>query len=241
MTDNQVNVRLQVATNEPFSADDVARFEAQVAAEAQRRARLDLVQTMADIGSVGTLSRLLEERREPALPVAPRGALEVLQEADGHISPLMRALPWPQGVHALTVRSTMGEALGPTLAIAYLAERELSGDAQMVLTGVVAAQTRIDQGRITLEWVPAARSFGFSRSGRVGGDAVAPLQELRDALVAHPDLAVSVNVPEGTPASASDAVARRVQAELGLASVAPVTVSGTAPATVTVRLQKPGP
>jgi hypothetical protein len=49
-----------------------------------------------------------------------------------------------------------------------------------------------------------------------------------------------VHVPDGTPASVSDAVARRVQAELTLASPVPVTASGTTAATATVRLQKSG-
>jgi nucleotide-binding universal stress UspA family protein len=109
-----------------------------------------------------------------------------------------------------------------------------------VLTGVVAAQTRIDRERITLDWVPASHSFKFSRNARLGVEATAAMQEVRDALVAHPTLVVSVHVPDGTPASVSDAVARRVQAELTLASPVPVTASGTTAATATVRLQKSG-
>jgi hypothetical protein len=240
MTDSRVHVRLQVATNEPFSTADVERFEAQVVEQSGRPARLDLVQTIADIGSAGTLSRLLEERQQPALPAAPRGALEVLQEADGHISPLMRALPWPEGVATLTIRSTMGGMLGPTLTFVYLAEQELSPDAQAVLTGVIAAQTRMDRERITLEWLPATRAFGFSPSGRLDVDAAVALEAVRDALAAHPGLGVSLSVPDGTAASIRDAVARRVGDDLGLAAVTPLTVPGMDRGTAAVRLQKPG-
>ncbi|MGE3844625.1 MAG: DUF389 domain-containing protein, partial [Vicinamibacterales bacterium] len=238
VADNQVSVRLQVATNEPFSAADVARFEAQVIEEARRPARLDLVQTMADVGNASVLGRLVAERQTPSEP--PRTPLEALREASGRMTPLVRALPWPPGIEVLSLRSTMGEAVEPSLTIVYLSEQELSRDAQAVLTGLVAAQTRIDRERITLDWVPAGHSFGFSRNGRLGVEATAAMQEVRDALVAHPTLVVSVHVPDGTPAGVSDAIARRVQAELTLAHPVPVTASGTTAATATVRLQKPG-
>ncbi|MFN8061078.1 MAG: cation:proton antiporter [Vicinamibacterales bacterium] len=240
VADNEVSVRLQVATNEPFSTADVARFEAQVIEEAGRPARLDLVQTMADVGNAGVLGRLMAERQTPDPSGPPRTPLEVLREAKERLTPLVHALPWPPGMEVLALRSTMGEALEPTLSIAYLSEQELSLDAQAVLTGVVAAQTRIPRDRLALDWVPASRSFGFSRNGRLGVEATAALQEVRDKLSAHPTLVVTVHVPDGTPATVSEAVARRVQAELTLENLAPVTVSGTAAATATVRLQKPG-
>ena len=238
ITDRQVSVRLQVATNEPFSAADISRFEAQVVEETGRPARLDLVQTMADIGNAGILGRLRAE--QPPDPPASRTALEVLREADGHLTPVMRALPWPQGVEVLTLRATMGEALEPTLTMVYLSEQELSGDAQAVLAGVVAGQTRIDPRRIALEWLPATRTFRFSRNGSLDVESIAALRAMRSAVAANPRLVVSLDVPEGTPTSVRDMVARQVQEELALASVTLVTASRRAPATVTVRLEKPG-
>lgn len=239
IADNLVSVRLQVATNEPFSAADVARFEAQVIEEARRPARLDLVQTMADVGNAGVLGRLMAERQPLALPAPPRTALEVLQEADGHISPLVRALPWPQGVEALTIHSTMGGALGPELAIVYLAEQELHQDAQAVLAGVIAGQTHLDQRRIRLGWIPATRALRFSRTGRLDVEAAAALRATRDALAAHPNLGVLLELSEGTSSSMRDAVARRVQDDLGVASVTAVTMPGMDRTSATIRLQKP--
>ncbi len=240
IADSQVIVRLQVATSEPFPAADVERFEAQVTAETGRRARLDLVQTMADVGSAGALERLLHERRQADLPAPPRSALEVLQEADGHIAPLLRTLPWPQGVQSLTARSTMGGPLGPSLAIVYLAELELNRDAQAVLTTVIAGQTRLDQGRIVLEWVPDTRALRFSRSGELDVQSMAELQAMREAIAAHPSLDVSLSVPEDTPPQVRDAIVQRARQELGLAGMTPVAVPGMARGTASVRLQKPG-
>lgn len=237
ITDRQVSVRLQVATNEPFSAADVSRFEAQIVEETGRPARLDLVQTMADIGNAGILGQLRAE--QPPDPPASRTAVEVLREADGHLTPLMRALPLPQGVDVLTLRATMGEALEPTLTVVYLSEQELSRDAQAVLAGVLAGQTRIDQQRIALEWLPATRTFKVSRSGSLDVESVAALRAMRSVVAAYPSLDVSLDVPEGTPTRIRDMVVRRVQEGLGLASVTPVTASRMAPATVTVRLEKP--
>jgi cell volume regulation protein A len=237
ISDDSVDVRLQVATNALFSADDVARFESQVAAETNRRARLDLVQSMADVGNAGTLRRLLEERQRPELPVAPRSVLATLQEADGQVSPLIRDLPWPDGVQVLSIRSIMGGTPGPALAVVYLAERALNPDAQAVLTRLIAGQTRMDQGRITLEWLPAVHPLRISPDRTLDAEAATALRTVRTTLSEHPDLEVSLIVPDGLPPRTLDAVAEHVREELGLPSLAaPVTAPDADTRTAMVRL-----
>jgi cell volume regulation protein A len=217
LAERTVNVRLQVATSEPFSSADVAGFEQRVSDQTGRRARLDLVQTLADVGTAGALRRVLEDERRPAPGEPLGGVLESLRHAEGQVSLVLRDLPLPDGVRVVNVRSTMGGAAGPSLALVYLSEHELGTDAQAVLLRLVATETRLEPGRLSLEWMPATRPLRFSRSGRLEADAVAALRDLRSALGADPALRASLSLPRGLSESLRRTVEKHVQEELGLA------------------------
>ncbi|HEX4998706.1 MAG TPA: cation:proton antiporter [Terriglobia bacterium] len=219
IADEQVNVRLQVATSELFSAADIANFEQRVSDRTGRRARLDLVQTLSDVGNAGALRRLLADEQRGGAAETRRTVFESLRDAEGQVSLALRGLPLPDGVQIVSVRSAMGEGTEPSLTLVYLSGHPLSPDAEELLARLVAAQTRLNQDHVSTEWMPAMFELNFSRAGDLGADAVATLRDVRAAIAAHPSLQVSLSLPEGLLLNVSGAVAKRVQEELGISSL----------------------
>ena len=57
--ENMIEVKLQVATNSFFTSADIARFEERVTDRTGVPTRLDLVQSLSDIGKGSTVSELV--------------------------------------------------------------------------------------------------------------------------------------------------------------------------------------
>ncbi|MFO7693410.1 MAG: cation:proton antiporter [Vicinamibacterales bacterium] len=232
-----VDVRVQVATNELFTASDIARFEERVSDQAGRRARLDLVQTVSDIGGAGTLRRLLDGRERTTLPPPVRTLSASLLELEPAVMRVVRELPLPETVRILKVRGDLASAAGPGLDIVYLAEAELGADARTMLVRLLASRTRIGEGRCTLRWVPSVVTVRVSRAGTViGGDEPA-LRDLRAMLAEHPDLGVALELPESMPKRTAESARLQIQQELGTGELPVATAPpGTDRSTVRLRV-----
>jgi cell volume regulation protein A len=214
-SDEAVSVRLQVATNELFAAEDIARFEARVSDLAGKRARLDLVQTIADVGNAGTIRRLLSTRYETPAEAPAQSVSESLQDVGGAVSTILGALPLPDSLRIVTVRGGLGAAAAPALDIVYLAERELSDDARAMLVRLLAAETGVGADRIGLRWVRSSWPVRVSRSGQIlRGDAEA-LDAVRAMLTEYPALRVALEVPPGMPQGAAESARQQVRRAIG--------------------------
>jgi cell volume regulation protein A len=218
LTDDRVDVRLQVATSALFSAEERARFEQRIYQETGRRARVDLVQTVADVGDAGTLRQLLEldqSRRLEPLPTVRSS----LQEAEGLLSRVLRDATLPGGARIVSVRTSLGNVRGPGLELVYLSDRDLDPDAQALLAQLLSVQTQIPLDRITLAWLPATHALRIAR-GALDAEAAAALGDVRMRVLPQlAELAVTVTVTQNLSRAEADAVARRIQEDLGLSEM----------------------
>jgi potassium/hydrogen antiporter len=213
--DETVDVRIQVATSELFSSEDIARFEQRVSDRAGRRTRLDLVQTVSDIGKADTIRRLLSGQAVTAAPARPRTVAESLQEVSALLRPIVAELPLPDALHVLAVSGDLTGTPGSAIEVVYLAEHELGADARAMLVKLLASRLRIGDKRLALRRIPARVSVSLSRRGEIGpGDARA-LDDLRDALAAYPTLGVVLELPAGLTESAAESARQQLQRRIG--------------------------
>jgi hypothetical protein len=238
--DDAVYVRIQVATNQLFTVEDTTRFEERVSDQAGQRARLDLVQTVSDIGKADTIRRLLSGPSQVVAPMQARSVSESLQEMGMAVGQVLAELPLPGGLRILTVRSALVGAGGPALEVAYLANAELGNDAREMLASFLAARTRVDVDRLALRWVPAVRTLRFSRNGTVDPGDEQALRDLGATLAGHPDLVIALEVPPTLSAKAAEAARQEIQRRIGVVDlpmvIAPAdTKTGTATLRLTAR------
>jgi len=216
IADDRVDVRLQVATSALFAAADRTRFEQAVHADTGRQVRLDLVQTVADVGDAGAIQLLVQDRAAP--PSRPAQSLQSsLQQADGLLSPLLRDLPLPSGARIVSVRSWFADGRGPMLDMLYLAEQALDRDGEVLMARLLSAHTEVPLDRITSTWLPAVHQLRFTRAG-LTDETTARLAALplRGLLSSSSRLAVTATLAQRVPADTVDAVAQQLQDVLGL-------------------------
>lgn len=216
-----IDVRLQVATNELFTAEDIVRFEERVSDQSGRRARLDLVQTVSDVGRADTIRRLLGSRTSPAEAApAARSVAESLRDVGTVVDRILAELPLPAGLQVVSVRAGLaGERGEPGIDLMYLAEAELGADAREMVQRLLAQRVRVDDERVALQWVPGAFAVRLSRTGQVlSADADAP--RTAGALLARqPGLEAALELPAGLSARARSAAVENIQRGMGVADL----------------------
>jgi potassium/hydrogen antiporter len=221
-----VDVRLQVATNELFGDDDIKRFEERVFDQAGRRVRLELVQTLGDIGKADTIRRLLTARAPAAPPIPARSVFGSLQDLGSTVRRILNDMPLPERVAVIGVRGEFAAAAGPAVEVVYLADTELGPDARSMLVKLLAARTFISPDRIAVRRVPAAWTIGLSWRGSLVRGAEATLRELRATLVEYPGLEVGLELPPRMSAGARDSARANLEHEIGRTELTVTTPAG---------------
>ncbi len=227
--DDGVDVRLQVATNELFDDHDIKRFEERVFDQAGRRVRLELVQTLGDIGKADTMRRLLTPRAPAVAPAPVRSVNGSLQDLGSVVRRIVNELPLPEDVAVVAVRGDFAAA-GPTIEVVYLADRELGPDARSMLVKLLAERTLVGSDRISTRWIQAAWTVGLSWRGSLARSAEATLRGLRATLADQPGLEVSLELPPKMSAEARELARASLAREIGRAELAVTTpVAAVAP------------
>jgi cell volume regulation protein A len=213
---DRIDVRLQVATNALFSPEDRAAFERNVRQDTGRDVRVDLVQTIADVGDAGSLRALLDHDRTSRTAAPPPTVRAALESADGLLSAAVRTIPLPSGARVVGVRGRLADGHGPALDVSYLAEQELAPDAQALLVQLVSAHSQVTPDRISLVWLPASLELRLA-AGRLGDEARAVLRDVRSRHLAE-SKALTVTLIVGTtlPPAVADALATQVRTALEL-------------------------
>jgi potassium/hydrogen antiporter len=232
LADDGVDVRLQVATNQLFDEADIKRFEERVFDQAGRRVRLELVQTLGDIGKADTIRRLLTPRAPVVAPAPARSVLGSLQDLGPVVRRIVSELPLPETVVIVAVKGDFA-ATGPAIEVVYLADRELGQDARSMLVKLLAERTLIGSDRIATRWIQAAWTVGLSWRGSLARSAEATLRDLRATLADQPGLDVSLELPPRMSAEARELARANLAREIGRAELAVTTpTAAVAPAGV---------
>lgn len=222
--EESVDVRLQVATNELFGADDIARFEERVTDRVGRRAQLDLVQTLADVGNGQAIRRLLAGNTAGPAPPPQRTVSESLGDAGRVAAAILTDLPLPDSLRVVTLRAGVGSGPASLFELVYLADTPLGPDAQEMLTQLLARRTGIEAGRLRLRWVPAAATIRLTRAGQLVRGEERVLEGLQRALADYPGLRATLELPPGLTTRAAESARERVRSAIAAGDLS-VTVS----------------
>jgi len=210
-----VDVRIQVATSEPFATADVRTFEQYVSEQSGRRTRLNLVQTLGGIGQADMIQDLLA-RRDRTEAVNPMDTLSAsLAEIGTLVKQLVTDLPARSGMQVVSVRSVLRSSGDTALEVTYLADRKLDADAQAILARLLAARTGLTDDRVVLGWVPASVTLTVSRAGAIGRSDQEGIAAIAALLAGQPGLNAVLELPAGLAATAAGAARQEVQKRLG--------------------------
>lgn len=193
--EDAIVVRIQVATNAFFTSSDIRRFEERVSDRTGKAARLDLVQSLSDVGEGekirGILSQTVPSPAEylPGIPELTIGLSNELEKS-------LRAVPMPRSVTILGASAGLGPGgQAATFRIDYLADEALSEDASSILTQMLERQMKLGAGTIRLAHVPARYSVRLDANGRVSAADAPQLLATADLLRQFPRLHAEIAWP----------------------------------------------
>lgn len=243
--EDAVAVRIQVATNAFFTAQDIRRFEERVSDRTGKTARLDLVQSLGEIGEGQTVRGMLR----PSIPAPaeysasiPEIAVRLRDEMEKNL----RLAPLPGSIAFLRASTELSLSGQPSIfLIEYLAEAPLSEDAVSVLANLLERQMKLEPGSLRLVHIPSLYSFRLNLRESISTEEQAQLEEIQYELGQNPQLHAEVTLA----GSGSDKEAERLLKELcasapSLSDPARTTVSSSQSQerrTATVRLRPAAP
>jgi cell volume regulation protein A len=194
--EDTIAVRIQVATNAFFTASDIRRFEERISDRTGKPARLDLVQSLSDIGEGGKIRGMLRESAPP--PVEHRATVpEMASSLRDELEKNLLAAPLPASISVLGVSAELGLTQLPlTFRIEYLAETPLSADATALLTTLLEGQMKLKTGSLKFVYIPSRHSFRFNLQGDSPLADRVQLQEVQNRLMQRPQLQAQVVLPD---------------------------------------------
>lgn len=191
-----IEVKLQVATNSFFTSADIARFEERVTDRTGIPTRLDLVQTLSDIGEGSTVRRLLTPSSGGQGPAGPRSFAETIGDLRFQAQSILRSLPLSRRLDVVSMNAELTlDTLSPAINFVYLSEDALTDDARDILSTLIAGRISMPGSSIQFSWIN--RQHGFRLES---GEYLAPadrvrLRSLQTQLQKYPQLAVEIRIP----------------------------------------------
>ncbi len=192
--EDTIAVRIQVATNSFFSASDIRHFEERISDRTGKPARLDLVQSLSDIGEGEKIRDMLQ----PAPPVPAefsRGIQEMTVALHDEIEKTLISIPLPQSVHLIGVNAELGMGRQTSsFRIEYLSDIPLNEDTRYLLANLLARQMKLPSGVLSFIHVPARYSASIDRQGRLPASDREQLLNIQNILERHPQLGAEVKL-----------------------------------------------
>lgn len=208
--EEEIAVRIQVATNSFFSSSDIRRFEERISDRTGKPTRLDLVQSLSDIGAGEKIRGILTPVR-PAPVEFSSSIPEMTVGLRDEIEKNLRNAPLPHSIALLRASAdlSLGER-SSSFRIDYLADAPLSEDAAAMLINLLERQMKLETGSLSLVHVPSRYSFRLDPKGDISIAERAQLQEIQSKLIQNPQLHADVTLP----GSGGDRQAEKLRAAL---------------------------
>ncbi|MBN2338235.1 MAG: cation:proton antiporter [Acidobacteria bacterium] len=192
--EEEISVRVQVATNSLFTSEDIRRFEERVADRTGVAARLDLVQSLSDIGEGRKLMGMLAPPAPDSVPYSP-GVPEMARDLRDAVAAELRAMALPGTIAVVRAAAELPlDGAPPSFRIEYLSESPLSGDARELLARLMEDRMGLRPERLEFHHVPSR--FDFPQAG--GGirmDQAPGLREIQETLECYPQVRAHVEIP----------------------------------------------
>ncbi len=193
--EDTIAVRIQVATNAFFTSSDIRRFEERISDRTGKPTRLDLVQSLSDIGEGSTIRGILKQA--PPAPVQNSASiLEMTIGLRNEIEKTLGVVALPQSITLLGTNVELG--LGrqaSSFRLDYLADAPLSEDARALLADLLERQMKLNAGALHLVHVPSRYSFNLDSKKEISATDRSQLQGIQSMLMQYPQLRADVELP----------------------------------------------
>ncbi len=212
-----IEVKLQVATNSFFTSADIARFEERVSDRTGIPTRLDLVQTLSDIGEGSTVRRLLTPSTAVQGSAGARTFAETIGDLRFQAQSILRSLPLTRRLDIVSMNAELTlDTLSPAINFVYLSDEALTDDARDILSTLIAGRISMPGSSIQFSWVDRLHGFRLDRNGTLlPGDRVR-LRGLHAQLQKYPQLAVELRLPGPDTRFQRESFTRRLKNEYPL-------------------------
>ena len=200
-----IEVKLQVATNSFFTSADIARFEERVSDRTGIPTRLDLVQTLSDVGEGSTLGDLLTPAQQGA-GFGPRSFSETIGDLRFQAQSILRSIPLSDRIEIVSMNAELTlDTLSPAVNFLYLAGEPLTEDAQDILATLIAGRVSLPASSLQFNWFSNRYAFGLTGGASFTAEDRVRLRNLQNLMRRYPQLAMIVHFPETITGSRFDA------------------------------------
>ena len=194
--DELILVKLQVATNSFFTSDDIIRFEQRVEDRTGIPTRLDLVQTLSDLGEGGTFRSMLSEQSQGSGVIGPRSFSESMGDLRFQAQSLLRSLPISERFEVVSMNAELtADTLSPALNFVYLADNPMTEDARDILSTLIAGHVSLPSSSIQFRWIDRSHVFAYVRNSPFSGVDRSRLKAIDALMRQFPQLAVQISLP----------------------------------------------
>jgi potassium/hydrogen antiporter len=202
--EDSIAVRIQVATNTFFTASDIRRFEERITDHTGKPTRLDLVQSLSDIGEGKKIRGMLKTAPQKPVefgPLIPEMTVRLRDEIEKNL----RIVPVPQSITFLGASAELSLSRKSSFfRIDYLADIPLSEDARLLLADLLERQMKLNAGSLRLAHVPARYFFRIDSKRVFSITEREQLQGIQSMLTQYPQLHVEVGVPHNADEKHTD-------------------------------------
>jgi potassium/hydrogen antiporter len=194
--EDAIAVRIQVATNAFFTATDIQRFEERISDRAGKPVRLDLVQSLSDIGEGKKVLSML--RAASPAPVKYGASIpEMTVSLRDEIEKNLHTIALPQSITILGTGINIAlNTQSSCFRIDYLADVPLSDDAKALLANLLKRQMKLNAADLRLEHILARHTFTLDSKGNLSNTAQEQLQAIQSVLVQYPQLRAEIDLPD---------------------------------------------
>jgi hypothetical protein len=193
--EDAITVRIQVATNSFFTSSDIERFEQRIADRTGKPIRLNLVQSLSDIGE-GAKIRGILSRSAPAQVEYKQGIYEIAAALRAEIDKSLQSVPLPPSMTVLGTKAEFGpNRAAPSFRIEYLAESPLSEDGKLLLAALLERRMEVKADSLRFTHIPAQCSLLPNSSWQFREEEKLKLAEIQDTLARYPQLRAHVRIP----------------------------------------------
>jgi cell volume regulation protein A len=206
-----IEIKLQVATNSFFTSSDISRFEERITDRTGIPTRLDLVQTLSDIGEGNTVRRLLTPSAQTKGIGGQRSFAEVIGDLRFQAQSILRSLPLSRRIEIVSMNAELTlDTLSPALNFVYLSDEALNDDARDILSTLIAGNVSMPVSSIQFGWMKRSYTFGLGRGVSFSATDKVRLKNLHTQMLKFPQLALEIQ----TPSARKTAVLEDLQKEL---------------------------
>lgn len=207
----EITVRIQVATNAFFADADIRRFEERIADRTGMPAKLDLVQSLSDIGAGKTLRGMLASSVPESSGEAPDivSLAARLREA---IENSLQAVSLPKSLAILGTHAELGRGQAPpSFRIDYVAAAPLSEDARSLLAGFLERRMGVLPGYVHFLQVPSRYEITLGAGADISPDQASRLAAVQEQLQRYPQLLARMEMPPDSAGKQLELLRRNLQ------------------------------